>query len=76
VVSNYDLSEVELEIVDRQTGETVFEARNYTYFGQICSVTAMDPDGQIPALVGTGTYEYILRATAANTQRELIRFVF
>ena len=76
IVSNYDLSEVEIEIVDTATGETVFHAADYCYFNRSCSLTALDPKDQVQKLVGTGTFEYILRVTTANAERELIRFFF
>lgn len=76
VVSNYDLSEVELEIRNAETGEQVFRSASYCYFNRTCSLTTLDPRNEIAELVGTGLYEYILRVTTANEQRELIRFVF
>lgn len=76
IVSNYDLSEVEVEVTDRQTGETVFAARDYFYFAQCCSLAELDPENALSAMAGTGDYEFVLRVTAANEQRELLRFVF
>ena len=76
VVSNYDLSEVHLEITDAATGEVVFSAKDYCYFNRTCSLTALDPKNEVRDLVGTGLYEYVLRVATANETLELIRFVF
>lgn len=76
VVSNYDLSEVRLCIVNNETGENVFEATDYCYFNRTCSLSILDPNNQVAALAGTGSYTYILQVTTANEIQELIRFKF
>ncbi len=76
VVSNYDLSEVRLTVVRSDTGETVFEAADYCFLNRTCSLNILDPDNQVAALAGTGSYTYILQVTTANETRELIRFQF
>ncbi len=75
-MSNYDLSEVAVEIRNSETGETVFRAADYCYFNRECSLTSLDPKNEVKKLVGTGTFEYILRVNIANTERELLRFTF
>lgn len=73
--SNYDLSEVKLQILDAD-GKIAFENRSYCYFNRTCSIAKLDPQGKVKELAAEGGYEYVLTVTTANAEKEYVRFTF
>ena len=72
--SNYDITNVRLQILKSDSGECVFEDSEVLYFTRAFSVASFDPKNTLAGL-GSG-YEYILTVTSAGTERELVRFTF
>lgn len=74
VLSNYDISLIEVTVTDVKTGEVVFDEAVCPYFCRAYGIGSLDPSNRIKDL-GTG-YEFVLTVTTANEAKEYVRFTF